>query len=58
MSYYASKHMQNEEVYKKWLEYFYSEADFGPAHGDVMQIMWDNFLGEEGLKEEIDEEQL
>lgn len=58
MSYYASKHMQNAETYQKWLEYFYGEADFGPADGDVKQIMWENFLDEEGLEEDIDEDQL
>ena len=58
MSLQASKHMGNEETYKKWLAYFYSEADFGPEHGDVEQIMWENFLEENGLEEDIDEEML
>ena len=58
MSYYASKHMQDETIYQKWLEYFYSESDFGPADDDVRNIMWDNFLREEGLEEDIDEDQL
>lgn len=32
----------------EWLKYFYQEADFGPAHGDVISIMKENFMEETG----------
>jgi hypothetical protein len=46
----------------EWLRYFYEEADFGPAHGDVEQLLMDNFKKEknkqlpEGYDWEEDEE--
>ena len=34
----------NAEFY----EWFFANADFGPAHGDVVQIMVENFEAETG----------
>jgi hypothetical protein len=41
----------NPDLYLKWLEYFMDNADFGPAHEDVVDILWQGFLEEEGLDE-------
>lgn len=30
----------------EWLRYFYQEADFGPAHEDVVYIIEENFKEE------------
>ena len=32
----------------EWLRWFYSNADFGPADGDVRQILKDQFMKETG----------
>lgn len=34
----------------KWLKWFFSNADFGPAHGDVMQYLFDEFEEATGLQ--------
>lgn len=34
----------------EWLEYFYEEADFGPAHEDVVMIIQEQFEQETGKK--------
>jgi hypothetical protein len=38
------------EAYDSWLEWFYINADFGPAHGDVMTYMYERFKEETGLR--------
>lgn len=32
-----------QDLYLDWLEYFYYAADFGPAHGDVVAMMFKDF---------------
>lgn len=32
----------------EWLKYFYNEADFGPAHEDVVSIIAEDFKKETG----------
>ena len=32
----------------EWLKYFYNEADFGPAHEDVVSLIEDYFKQETG----------
>jgi hypothetical protein len=34
----------------EWLKYFYGVADFGPADGDVREIIKDNFRNKTGKK--------
>ena len=34
---------------QKYLEWFFQNADFGPAHGDVMEIMNNKYEKETGL---------
>jgi len=34
----------------EWLKYFYREADFGPAHGDVIMILQEDFEKKTGKK--------
>ena len=38
--------MQATEL--EFLEWFYTECDFGPAHDDVIQIMQDSFEEDTG----------
>lgn len=35
---------------REWLEWFYENADFGPAHGDVIIMLQEQFESETGLK--------
>jgi hypothetical protein len=35
--------LSDESIYRDWLEFFYAEANFGPAHSDVVEWMWENF---------------
>lgn len=37
---------EQEEL--QYLRFFYQEADFGPAHGDVVSIINDKYLDEHG----------
>lgn len=32
----------------EWLRWFYQNADFGPAHGDVIYILQENFKEQGG----------
>jgi len=32
----------------EWLQWFYANCDFGPAHSDVVEIMKENFTTETG----------
>jgi hypothetical protein len=38
----------DDKVYRDWIEWFYANADFGPAHSDVMIMMMDDFEEETG----------
>ena len=42
--------MSEQATYAEWLEWFYCNADFGPAHEDVMIGMFDDFEAETGKK--------
>ena len=33
----------------QWLRYFYENADFGPAHQDVIDIIAEDFTKETGM---------
>jgi hypothetical protein len=33
---------------QEWLEYFFANVDFGPAHEDVVDIIAENFVTETG----------
>lgn len=35
--------------WQAWLEYFWDTADFGPAHGDVIDIMYRDFKAKTGI---------
>jgi hypothetical protein len=50
--------MAEQATYAEWLEWFYCNADFGPAHGDVMLGMYEDFEYETGksIPSEIGEE--
>ena len=39
---------QEDYVYNMWLEWFFCNADFGPAHDDVMIGMFEDFQNETG----------
>ena len=39
-----------KDAYDSWLELFYINADFGPAHSDVMEYYYERFREETGLK--------
>jgi hypothetical protein len=39
---------QGEYVYKQWIEWFWVNSDFGPAHSDVVCCMMAEFEKETG----------
>ena len=39
---------QEQYVHNQWLEWFWANADFGPAHGDVLISMMERFEKETG----------
>ena len=41
----SSKHEATE---LEWLQWFFQMADFGPAHGDVMESLMEAFEGKTG----------
>ena len=41
--------LDKDEKWKKWLEYFYIEADFGPADDEVRMMMYEDFKEETGI---------
>jgi hypothetical protein len=42
--------MQERATELEYLRWFYQNADFGPAHSDVMAILNENFIEETGLE--------
>ena len=39
---------EDEKEWVEWLDFFYYHADFGPADGDVREILMDQYEGETG----------
>lgn len=40
---------KDQENWYRWLEFFYDSADFGPAHEDVVQMIYEDFVEETGI---------
>jgi hypothetical protein len=55
--YYNGKEQQvTDKVYDEWVNWFYENADFGPADGDVREYMLSQFLEETGYTLESEDE--
>jgi hypothetical protein len=55
--YYDGEERQvTDKVYAEWVDWFYVNADFGPADDDVRQYMFEQFLEETGYKLESEDE--
>ena len=50
--YNGEEKLLEDSVYQEWLEYFYVNADFGPADDDVRQYMFEQFLDDVGINHE------
>jgi hypothetical protein len=48
--YYLEKRVVKVEEELQWLTWFCQNVDFGPAHGDVMEIMYEQYEQQTGRK--------